>query len=430
MISFKNNTLVKSSFIFFIGTIVSGFGNYLYQLFSARVLDVADFGALSSLLSLSVIFSVPAGALATLSTHTTAIFASRDDRGAIYAFLSKLSKWFLLVGFVFLILFLTIAPVVKQYLKLESLVPYYIIMSSVLVVFIVSLWRGVLPGLKKFKELSATAIFGSLGRLLLAVFFFFVIIGGINGIALAVPLSSVAVLGFLFWQLRDVRQMHTSREIKLNVFFRRFLFVFFWTMALTAIQNLDLLLVKRFFSPEEAGFYAAMSLLGKIILFVNLSVVGVMFPLSTEFYEKGDHTQHRRLVSQALQYMLMIGFAAVFVYWIFHNLIVKILFGGKYLFFANYLPWFGLIAVLLSIIQLFATYFLSVNGKRFIWLLALAPIVEIILLYGFHKSITEILAILVSVLATLCLTMFIIFVFNREVKQRINPAMSDRYSKK
>src|SRR5712672_4472772 len=48
----------------------------------------------------------------------------------------------------------------------------------------------------------------------------------------------------------------------------------------TIINNFDIVLVKHFFPPAEAGFYAAVALVGRLVNMCAWSVVNTMFPVS------------------------------------------------------------------------------------------------------------------------------------------------------
>jgi O-antigen/teichoic acid export membrane protein len=45
------------------------------------------------------------------------------------------------------------------------------------------------------------------------------------------------------------------------------------------INNCDIVLVKHFFVPKEAGVYAAVAMVGRVIFAFSSSVVNSMFPL-------------------------------------------------------------------------------------------------------------------------------------------------------
>ena len=44
------------------------------------------------------------------------------------------------------------------------------------------------------------------------------------------------------------------------------------------LTNIDLILVKHFFTPIEAGYYSIAQMVGKIILILPIPIVTVMFP--------------------------------------------------------------------------------------------------------------------------------------------------------
>ena len=57
------------------------------------------------------------------------------------------------------------------------------------------------------------------------------------------------------------------------------------------LSNLDILLVKHFFPPSEAGIYAAVALVGRVILMLSWSVVSSMFPVSAgSSHRKAGHS--------------------------------------------------------------------------------------------------------------------------------------------
>jgi hypothetical protein len=57
------------------------------------------------------------------------------------------------------------------------------------------------------------------------------------------------------------------------------------------LSNLDILLVKHFFPPSEAGIYAAVALVGRVVFMLSWSVVSSMFPVSAgHAHPKGGHS--------------------------------------------------------------------------------------------------------------------------------------------
>jgi len=57
----------------------------------------------------------------------------------------------------------------------------------------------------------------------------------------------------------------------------------------TIINNFDIVLVKHFFPPAEAGFYAAIALVGRLVNMCAWSVVNTMFPVSAAPVQRTNH---------------------------------------------------------------------------------------------------------------------------------------------
>src|SRR5438552_18824372 len=73
------------------------------------------------------------------------------------------------------------------------------------------------------------------------------------------------------------------------------------------INNLDIILVKHFFDSTQAGVYAAVALVGRVVYMLSWSVVSSMFPFSAGARsERGS----RAVLSTAL--LLVAGIATFF----------------------------------------------------------------------------------------------------------------------
>src|ERR1022692_2720828 len=67
------------------------------------------------------------------------------------------------------------------------------------------------------------------------------------------------------------------------------------------LSNLDILLVKHFFRLSEAGVYAAVALVGRVVFMLSWSVVSSMFPVTA------SHTHRRAGRSLLYTGLLLVG---------------------------------------------------------------------------------------------------------------------------
>ena len=77
----------------------------------------------------------------------------------------------------------------------------------------------------------------------------------------------------------------------------------------TYIQNLDILLVKHFFDATQAGVYAVVALVGRIVYMLSWSVVSSMFPIVAEAYRR--RREDFDVLGTAL--LLVFGICVIFI---------------------------------------------------------------------------------------------------------------------
>ncbi len=406
----RKNALYTNSIIFVVGSVVAGFAGYLYQLFMGRLLSLEDFGTLATLTNFFSVMFVPATALITVTTQVVAGLKGQGRWGAIHDFVKRLVRFFAVVGFLLFGIFILIDPLVERWLNIESHGAFLLFSASALFIFVVALFRGILPALGRFQALSIGYIIEGFLKCSVAVALVSLSFG-LEGAVLGPVFASGIIFGIVYWQIRDVFK-HPRDSFTVDHIPSLFAIIFVWSLAITALSSIDVILVKRFLSAEETGLYAGMSMLGKIILSISGSVAGVMFPMATELFESGNHAEHRRLLIKALSAVVVIAGGGLLLYAFFPNLIVATLFGRKFLPASHLLIYFGTIATLIGVIQIFATYFLSLKKKWFILLLIIASVLEAVLITLFHSSMRMILLEIISVFGVLVASLISLFVFD------------------
>jgi O-antigen/teichoic acid export membrane protein len=93
------------------------------------------------------------------------------------------------------------------------------------------------------------------------------------------------------------------------------------------INNVDILMVKHFFPPRDAGVYAAIALVGRVLYFASWSVVSAMFPISAGAKES---ERDKSVILIPLLAVTAISVAFVLVLRIFPDFILKSVFGSEF----------------------------------------------------------------------------------------------------
>ena len=409
----KKDKFLTNSLIFFIGSFLVGFGNYLYQFLMARMLMVEVYGELQSLLAILTVTSVLTGAISTVLTKYTADFKAKDQLNKIYTLFLLFTKKILTVAIIFFVIFVILSGYIAKFLNLVSVFPLIILGVGFLFGFSNSINLGIVRGLQKFKELSVISIIPVFLKILFAILL--VKLGfAINGAVGAVVLAGL--IGYLisFFPLKFLFKKQ-KEKIETKEIFQYSLPVFFILLFTTLLYSVDIILVKHFFSAQIAGEYGALAILGHIIFFMAGPIVGVMFPMAADAHS--NHTDPTKVFKKAIFLVSLIGVAILFFYFLFADFIIKILIGSKFLSIGKFLGWFGIAMFLYSLVSLFAQYFLSIGKTKCAYLVGMGAILQVILISIFHTNLWQIIWIMNGVMLVVLLLLTFYFFKKNEYEK-------------
>ncbi|MBU0929975.1 MAG: oligosaccharide flippase family protein [Nanoarchaeota archaeon] len=401
----KNEAIIKSSIILLIATGVSYICAYLYHFYTGRVLGPVDYGIIGSLFSLLYIILVPFNAIQISITKFVSEFRTQKEYGKIKYLLVRSLKKLFLYGIIISLFFLLVSPWISNFLNLPSIVPLLILGLIIILSLLLPITRGVLQGLQDFKKLGLNVSIDGLGKIGFAVLL--ISLGfGVNGAIFALVLSFLVSFLIILWQLKDIFK---AKEKAFNTkYVYKYSFpVLLSFLCLTLIFSVDILLVKHFFSAVDAGHYAALSIIGKIIFFASFPVMQVMFPMVSENNAISKKSSVH-LLYKSLLIILLICIGITGFYFLFSNFMVSTLFGQDYLNIANLVGYFGIFISFFSISHLLVFYNLSLNKTSFLPLLIIANILEVVLIWAYHGSISQIAYSLI-ILSFLLLISLIIY---------------------
>lgn len=389
--------LLRYNIIYGVGTIGAGVLNYLYQMVVARLLGPADFAVVASLIAIMPILFIPGSPFTTVAMKYVSSYAAHENRAAIKAFISTMTKYLVPMGIGLSLVFMAVSVPIARFLKLSSPIPVILIGLTATLSFAYPLSKGSIQGLKRFTSLSTVLIIESGTKVLLSVA---AILAGlsVNGVIAAAFFSMLIAYSISFIPLRDSIGKGTF-EVHIGELGGYTGAVLMNGLACTLLMSMDIPLVKHFFSAGVAGSYAAVSTVGKIIFFVTMPVGGVLFPMISERHARDERYVH--LMNGSLALVCVVAVVALTAYALFPSLIIGILYGAKFLHAANLLVPLGLLGTLLSIISLFTSYFLSIGDRRFLPMLVAAPIAAITLVFFFHSTLLVVVGIIISVMAAL-----------------------------
>lgn len=396
--------LAWGSFLLLAGSLLSNFTNYLFNLFMGRYLGPERYGILAALVSVLAIVSVPSAAITTTVAKFSSEYKTKKEWGKLALLFRRLGLSLFAIGsLVFLCFFLGRAPV-GGFLKIVNQSAIVILGAVFLIAFPSTLSTGALVGLQKFTFISLNSIFAGSVKLFFGVFL--VVLGmGVEGAMLAIFFSMLFPYLLTFWPLGFLLRRQEEAPINWQPLWRYALPVLATTLGLTLLTTTDIVLVKRFFPPYEAGIYSALSLIGRVIFFAVGPIATVMFSLVSE-----RHTGERRYSGLFLASLLLTATAAAAItvfYTLFPNFSVRFFFGEKYLAAAPYLWLFAVFISLYSLCSLLTNFFLSIKAMWIALLPFPASLLQMVLIYLFHQSFLDVLKVSTAVTALLLFLLLI-----------------------
>ena len=409
----ENKNFLKDNFILFFGLSVLNILGYLFHFYAGRKLGPEEYGIFGSLLSLIYIIIMPLNSLQTIISKFVSNFKVRNEYEKISYLVSKSLKRLFFYGIIITIIFLLLSPFIASFLKIEKLSPLIILSFIIILSILVLLIRGGLQGLQRFKLLGVSYIIEGIGKLgsgLLLISFGFGVGGAVGAIVISYVVAFIFVFIYIYKFLKEKKEKFDTKEV-----YKYSLPIFIMLISLTLFYSIDVLLVKHFFDSINAGYYAALALLGKIILFGSLSVSMVMFPKVVEAYTLNK--EHKNLLYKSLLLIFCFGGIITLFYFIFPSFTINLLFGKAYLEIASLLGLFGSLMTIFSLIYIISFYYASIDKIKFIYLLVLFNLLEGGLIWFFHESLKQIVILLLLVMAILfiCLIIPVILQKNKQI---------------
>ncbi len=382
--SIKHNDFLRTNLIFFIGSLMVSFLNYLYYPVLGRILEPAAFGEVQVLLSLFTQMTIFITVLSLISTN---VVVNETDPGKTRHTIGELEKITLYIALGCLILISLASPYLQRALKFESPLPF-IIIGIVLVVTVQLGFRGAyLRGKSDFVSSSLQGILASLTKIIVSVLLVwagFRTAGAIGGLLVAQAIA----LGFagyragrLGFERYPARGMPDWKVLRPQAKYAGLVFVV--SLITTLLYSADVTIIKYLFSPDVAGQYAGMSTAARIVLFLTGSFAVVL--LSSVKVNKPPQ-ENSRLLIRSFIITLVLGGSAALVFVLFPVQAIHLLFGTKYDNFAHLLPLLSLTMLAVSLCNLLANYHIALRNYRVLVFVASGALVTVILLAISHAT--------------------------------------------
>lgn len=323
-----SNEYYKGGFFLTITSFIGNALNYFFSIFVGRSLGPSGLGEISTLFSYILITSVPITILSTIIIQK--IGESENNRYLTTRsledfFLSKAKSWSLLI-----VLSLAIVPFLPKITNLSQLTAYSLF-PLILISFFASFYTSALQGLKLFFLFSIIGLITTVFKLLGAV----LAVVGIDGLTTIIIFLFISflinLLGSLFFVRREVYKKTSNISLpKINkrlinvVTNPQFMVTTISVIGLTLFSSVDMIIVKKLFSGEQAGIYSSWAIFGKLIFYILGPVNSISFVF---FSSKTNSSQQNKALLITLALLFFISVMSLLFYYLFPKFIVNLFFG-------------------------------------------------------------------------------------------------------
>ncbi len=383
----SSHPFVKSSAVMFAGTMVTNVLAYVYHLVVGRALGPVGYGELAALLSIFYILNSPSLVVQNILVKFFSQLRANGDHGQGKRLFFRISRLLLICEGVAFVLVLPLVGAIASFLHIEQkmnlILLYFMFGAFVFTIVNVSV-------LQAYQQFVAISLVNALGG---ALRLGFGAVASMFGVGWALGANVIASLVAYATTFIPMKGFFAHRERVLTISPAAAMYysvpTFVTVFSVNALYSLDVVLVKHFFNPVDAGVYSSLSVLGKIIFFASYSIGQVAFPMLAERKELGK--SYRSIVAGALGIVGAISFGLTAIYFLFPDIVVNLLFGQAFLGASGYLGMFGLFISLYTLANLLSTMYIAL-GKTQIWRFAVfAAVLQVIVILVSHESLAVVI---------------------------------------
>jgi O-antigen/teichoic acid export membrane protein len=391
--------LVGGSLTLLAGSGLVGVTNLVYNVVTARLLGPTGFAHATAVYTLLMLASAITLSFQVVCAKYVASHETSNEKAAIFAAL-HLRAW--VSGIALGMVLFVFNRVLMAYLNLPD--PVLISLLALGAAFYIPLGvrRGYIQGVHAFGALAINFMLEGIVRLGGA----YVLIRLGLGVKGAVLASVIAVIASYF-SAKPSPGLHSLGPHFIPISFGEGLQAIVFFSGQVIINNFDIVLVKHFFAPEQAGIYAAVSLVGRLVNMCAWSVVNTMFPVSAS--TRSSDREARPVLFLSLSLVFLILAVLILGLWAIPSFLWRILFGahfevGNYGGLAALLILYAITTGIYSLSSVMITYEMSRKIANTSWAQLAFSGALVLGICVFHQTLRQVILVQLMLMIILLVT--------------------------
>jgi len=351
----------------------------------ARTLGPSGYGSLAALISAFIILMVPGSALQIATAREVSHALAEDDPSAG----AGVRRWLGHLAVATLVVALAAVParfLIAAAINVDQEWAAAAVPVTAMLWAMVSVERGALQGFQRYRLVGFSLVGEAAFRLAFAIP---LVAAGLDvtgaflatgvalvavGLALSVPLHRLLPLLGTEGD-KGVRELLTGSWIPV-----------IGLTLLFALQEVHVIVVKHEASSDAAGSYAVAAVAAKAIIWIAVGLGMYLLPEAARRSRTG--VDARPILQRTLAVIVAASVPMVLVYAAAGHQLLGLVFGEDLTAASGALPWLGLAMGLLACSYLCVQYLLALGRASFIWILAVAGVLEVLLVAGIGANLT------------------------------------------
>lgn len=386
--------MIAAGFILTITNFLTGILGYVYQILMGRNLSPVEFAAFSAIMAAFMFASSPFGALLMIFSRRVTELAVFGEKEKLNTLLSKSYIIFILIAIILTVASYGFVDIVGSFFKIENTLIVYVFLLLLFVNVFFVINNSFLQGLKKFYYLAASAFISVLLKIVFSLFFVTIGLGVLGALGGGVvSLAVIVILGFFLVKrcVDKIDKVNAQHNNEGWLSFKSLIPVLVANIAFAAMTQLDMVIVNYLFTTENAGDYAAASVLGKAILYIPGGIVLALYPFVAE--KHANKLSSNLILVQSLSAAFVLCSCAALFYWFFSESLIVFLYGDAYAEASKLLPLYGLAIMPMALVLVVEHYLIAKKEVLFTWLFLFFAPIQVLLLYYFSTDLVSVILI-------------------------------------
>lgn len=372
--------------LFMVTILLVNGGNYLYNLLLGRILGPSEFSDAAILITLLLILSF----VGMTFQIVTAKYAVLLEESYLLSFIKLITKYAAVLGVLFGISIVFFYQDLQVLFHTKTAWMFFIFGFGIPLYFLMSVNRGLYQGQNVLNKLATTYQTEMASRLVLTIAAIYLLPEVPSSIIVASGIVLSFVFGVFPFQKLIFKGLKTveTPAIDTRSITTFFALTAFYELTQIIINNSDIILVKHFFDNEQAGLYASLALIGRVVYFVAWMFVMLLLPKVIQM--KKDNQDTLPILLKYVGYIVLLSTFIVLFTALFPEFVVGVMFGKEYISISFLLWKYALATSLFAVANIFAYYYLSLNQYLPVVVSALLGSTQIGLIISYHNSLEQV----------------------------------------